>query len=120
MQHRRPENGAMTFDEVSMERSKSFVKALQVLPLLFSPSPSFASASGSDPLPFCLILFVAPSFDQVLLLGFPFPRVSTISCCAGFQVLRTGGFFVFGIGTNSPSLGDDHLIRCCFELVIFF
>ncbi|URE37120.1 hypothetical protein MUK42_06465 [Musa troglodytarum] len=31
MQHRRPENGAMTFDEVSMERSKSFVKALQEL-----------------------------------------------------------------------------------------
>lgn len=26
----RPENPAMTFDEVSMERSKSFVKALQV------------------------------------------------------------------------------------------
>jgi hypothetical protein len=27
----RPENLAMTFDEVSMERSKSFIKALQVL-----------------------------------------------------------------------------------------
>lgn len=26
----RPENPAMTFDEVSMERSKNFVKALQV------------------------------------------------------------------------------------------
>ena len=30
MQQWRPENAAMTFDEVSMERSKSFVKALQV------------------------------------------------------------------------------------------
>ncbi|THU46410.1 hypothetical protein C4D60_Mb09t04650 [Musa balbisiana] len=66
MQQRRPENGAMTFDEVSMERSKSFVKALQVLPFLFSPFASFPSASGSDPLPFCLIIFVAPSFDQEL------------------------------------------------------
>ncbi|PPD98673.1 hypothetical protein GOBAR_DD04302 [Gossypium barbadense] len=28
----RPDNPAMTFDEVSMERSKNFVKALQVLP----------------------------------------------------------------------------------------
>uniref|UniRef100_A0A6N2N2E0 Uncharacterized protein n=1 Tax=Salix viminalis TaxID=40686 RepID=A0A6N2N2E0_SALVM len=27
----RPENPAMTFDEVSMERSKSFIKALQEL-----------------------------------------------------------------------------------------
>lgn len=35
MQQWRPENPAMTFDEVSMERSKSFVKALQV--------PSFSS-----------------------------------------------------------------------------
>ncbi|XP_008802045.1 protein ABIL1-like isoform X2 [Phoenix dactylifera] len=31
MQQWRPENAAMTFDEVSMERSKSFVKALQEL-----------------------------------------------------------------------------------------
>ncbi|CAL9040805.1 protein ABIL1-like [Musa acuminata AAA Group] len=31
MQQRRPENGAMTFDEVSMERSKSFVMAMQEL-----------------------------------------------------------------------------------------
>ncbi|XP_020272652.1 protein ABIL1 isoform X1 [Asparagus officinalis] len=31
MQQWRPENAAMTFDEVSMERSKSFIKALQEL-----------------------------------------------------------------------------------------
>jgi hypothetical protein len=31
----RPVNPAMTFDEVSMERSKSFVKALQVQQLSF-------------------------------------------------------------------------------------
>ena len=31
MQQWRPENAAMSFDEVSMERSKSFVKALQVM-----------------------------------------------------------------------------------------
>lgn len=30
LQESRAENPAMTFDEVSMERSKSFVKALQV------------------------------------------------------------------------------------------
>lgn len=30
MEQLRPDNRAMTFDEVSMERSKSFVKALQV------------------------------------------------------------------------------------------
>jgi hypothetical protein len=31
LEQTRPENPAMTFDEVSMERSKSFIKALQVL-----------------------------------------------------------------------------------------
>lgn len=36
----RPHNAAMTFDEVSMERSKSFIKALQVHLLVF-PSPFF-------------------------------------------------------------------------------
>ncbi|THU51595.1 hypothetical protein C4D60_Mb06t32670 [Musa balbisiana] len=32
MQQWRPESGAMTFDEASVERSKSFVKSLQVFP----------------------------------------------------------------------------------------
>lgn len=31
----RPQSTAMTYDEVSMERSKSFVKALQVIFLCF-------------------------------------------------------------------------------------
>ena len=35
LQESRAENSAMTFDEVSMERSKSFVKALQVSVLCF-------------------------------------------------------------------------------------
>lgn len=34
MEQLRPENPAMTFDEMSMERSKNFVKALQVNSLM--------------------------------------------------------------------------------------
>lgn len=42
MQQGRPEFGAMTFDEVSLERSKGFVQALQVSPAPpLNPDPSF-------------------------------------------------------------------------------
>lgn len=38
----KPPNSAMTFDEVSMERSKSFVKALQVNFVFFAIRSGYA------------------------------------------------------------------------------
>lgn len=46
----RPDNPAMTFDEASMERSKSFVKALQVLSSNFFFFIFFDLCFGSDSL----------------------------------------------------------------------
>lgn len=57
-----PLNSAMTFDEASMERSKSFVNALQVLSL-FLPILSHCFILGSD-----LHLFV--SFECALTFDF--------------------------------------------------
>lgn len=52
LEQSRPVNPAMTFDEVSMERSKSFVKALQVrfstLPLTCLCVRGRDFGSGSD------------------------------------------------------------------------